>query len=129
MFEHLKHLIQTKQSLKEDLTIDTSFTPFMAQRWISMHNITSCISINETTNRLYQGLLDKNSWYKMLQVVTPCNSYKYIKYIKKSKNNKAININHINFIADNLQISKKEAAEYITNNPNITKQLKKTLGE
>lgn len=129
MFEHLKHLIQTKQKLKEDLSIDTSFTPFMAQRWVSMYNADHCVIINETTNRLYQGLSDKNSWYKLLQTVTPCNPYKYIKYIKKSKTTKQINAKYIEFTATNLQISKREAEKYIINNPDLIEQLKRSLGE
>lgn len=129
MFEHLKHLIQTKKVLKEDLVMDTSFTPFMAQRWLSMHSDEYCVSINESTNKLYQGLSDKNHWYMMLQTLVPCNSYKFIKYIKKTKNKQNVNDKYMNFVAENLQISKREALEIIESNPSILKQIKKTLGE
>lgn len=129
MFEHLKHLIQTKQKLNQDLNLDSGFTPFMAQRWISMYNVDHAIVVNESTNRLYQGLPEKNYWYKMLQVLTPCNPYRYIKYIKKSKKEKQINSKYIDFVASSLEISKREASIFIANNSNVIKQLKKTLGD
>jgi hypothetical protein len=129
MFERLKHLIQTKQELKEDLAMDTSFTPFMSQRWLSMYNREYCIRINDTTNRLYQGITDKNDWYRMLQMLVPCNSYRFIKYIKKKKNSKQLNHKYICFVAENLEISKREAEDFLNNNPFVIKQLKKSLGE
>jgi hypothetical protein len=129
MFEHLKHLLQTKQQLKEDLNLDTSFTPFMAQRWISMCDSEKCLAVNETTNKLYQGINDKNSWYKILQVATSPTSNKYIKYIKKKQQSPSKIMKHIQFTANTLQISNKEAQTLLENNPDLMKQLKKNLGE
>lgn len=129
MFEHLKHIIETKDNLDQDLNLDPTFVPFLAQRWVSMYNEKFCLDINETTNYVFRGLYDKNDWYKILQVCTPCNKNKFIKYIKKVKEKEDKDKDYIKFLSSTLEISNKEARETLQNTPSLKKQLKVSLGK
>ena len=129
MFTHLKDLIQTKAPLKQNMELDADFNPYMAQRWLSMYNKDFATIINYTTNSSYPALVDKNMWYKLLQTCIPCNPNRYIKYIKKNKKEKTINDNVLSFVSANMEISKREALELLTQDKSLLKNVKKSLGE
>lgn len=129
MFNHLKSIIETKKPLEEDLNLDSTFTPFIMQRWLSMYNEDFCVYLNETTNKLYGGLTNKNDWYKLFQSTLPSKPNKYIKYISKSKKTKSINDKYISFVAETLEISKREAEFILLSDSKLVKQLKNNLGE
>lgn len=129
MFKILKQIVETKKKINEDLDLDPEFNFFMAQRWISMISPQHCVVLNESTNSLHTGLKSKSEYAKLLQSIIPQNHIGHIKYIKKTKQSKDVNSNIINFLADALEISKREATQYAENNPGIVKSLKKHLGE
>lgn len=87
-------------------------SPYMLQRWVSMHSTQSALLVSETTNKLCKGLSDdKEMWYKLyLTVIDKSKSYKKIRYLKRDK--KVMNEDRDKMIAElarRYETSKKEA--------------------
>lgn len=91
---------------------DALQSPYMLQRWVSMHSTQTALLVSETTNKLCKGLSDdKEMWYKLyLTLVDKSKAYKKIRYLKRDK--KVINEDRetmIAMLARRYEISKKEA--------------------
>ncbi len=86
IFDQLKDIVETKSgTLLDDFDALQNFSPYMINRWLSMYNTSTCILLNETTNKMYRGVETKEQWYKLFLTLTPKQKSKYIKYIKKNK--------------------------------------------
>jgi len=114
IFSQLKDIIQTKSGkLLDDMQTYNDFQPYIVSRWLSMHSNVYTYVLNETTNRLYPAIQNKDMWYKLLTSIVPKDKYRYIKYIKKEKKEKHADEDTIAFLATNLRLSKREIKEYI----------------
>lgn len=108
LFDYLKDIFVYK---KGSLPLD-EYIPFLINRWISFVG-NSCISINETVNRL--TCLDKSQHYKLLLRCYPkLKQQPFIKYIKKVKEEKTKESNEITMLAQNLELSEREIRLYLS---------------
>ena len=87
-------------------------SPYMLQRWVSMHSTQAALLTSETTNKLCKGLSDdKEMWYKLYLILIDKNkSYKKIRYLKRDK--KIVNEDRDKLVSDlarRYEISKREA--------------------
>ena len=114
IFDHLNSILFTKK--RDSLTnIDdeSTFSPYMANRWISMYSSDLANIINNTSNR-YINCFNKQEFYSFLTSVLPKVRYKRISYIKKKtekENEKEQNI--IELLAKSREISIREAKELV----------------
>lgn len=114
MFQHLNAILYKSKLAIDDINENSEFTPYLVQRWCTMHSPAVTTLVNETTNKYWPVLNDKMSWFITLNTVIPKCKFKKINYIKKSKkelesNEKA----QIQKIANNLEISSRELISYI----------------
>jgi len=105
IFDYLKDIIVTKQG---NLPLD-QYVPFLVNRWLSFLNPTVCEMINLNINN--KTLLEnKELHYKMVIALFPkmkyCPKINYIKKVKEKEQDEDV---RISILAQNLEISKREA--------------------
>jgi predicted transcriptional regulator len=74
--------------------------------------------INQTFNRLWPAFDNKDMWYKAFVTVLPKSKFKKIAYIKKNKEAKKANPERkqlIEYLAKNMEMSKREIKEILDN--------------
>ena len=110
IFDHIAGISQRKKSWDKLSEADQkSFTPYIINRWLSMHP-----DLIETVDALQQytiGPLTKKHVYQLYYDILP-NASVRAKYIKGKKVNK-YNKDLIRFVKDHYQINSQEAEEYI----------------
>ena len=108
IFDYIKDITVTKQG---DLPL-TDYVPFLVNRWLAFINPAVCEMINGAMNsKIF--LENKEMHYKMLIAVFPKVKYSpRIKYIKKVKEKEQEEDVRISILAQNLEISKREAAYF-----------------
>lgn len=117
MFNYLNGILYKSTIDISSIETDSNFQPFLIQRWCSMHSPAIANLVNETTNKYWQNLDNKNSWYIALDTIIPKSRFKKIVYIKKSKKETDIKEKeYIQKIANTLEISSREVINYIKNN-------------
>ncbi len=131
IFEQLNDILLTKQNiLTEDCESEKEFIPFMLQRWLSFYSNNFALLINNSTNILWRSFEDKQSWYMFFLGIIPKSTNKRIRYIKKSSDKKSkIKIDNeiIDFMANKLEMSKREIVEYLQFSNVDLKALKKQI--
>jgi hypothetical protein len=106
IFDYLRDIIVTK---KGDLPLD-QYVPFLVNRWLSFINPTINEAINENLNAKV-FLENKELHYKTAISIFPKMKYcPKINYIKKVKEEETSTDNRIKTIAQNLEISVREAS-------------------
>lgn len=110
IFDHLAG-ITFKKTKWEDLSeLDQkSFSPYLINRWLSMSP--QLIEIVDMFQHYTIGPLSKEHVYKLYYEILPKGKF-FTKYIKGKKSNK-YNTDLVKFIANHMQISKRESMEYI----------------
>jgi len=109
IFDYLKDIVVTK---KGDLPLD-NYVPFLINRWISFINPDVCQAINQLNTKTL--LEDKSLHYKLVLSLFPKLKYvPKIKYIKKVKETKEEEDQRITILAENLEISKREAISLLS---------------
>lgn len=108
IFDYIKDIVVTKRG---DLPLD-QYVPFLINRWLSFVNPTLCNAINQINSKTL--LEDKEMHYKTLIALFPkmkyCPKISYVKKVKEaeSKENKMISV-----VAQQLEISKREAEQLL----------------
>ena len=116
MFDYLnKVLFKTKGPDTNNIQESEEFVPYMIQRWGSMYSPEVACLINETSNRQWPALTDKEMWFNYMHTVIPRCHFKRINYIKKKKDTeeKGKNKENVIKVADKLEISSREVNQYI----------------
>ena len=117
MFNYLNSILYKSTKNPVDLATlseETSFQPYLLQRWCSMHSASVAVIVNETTNRYWSVFNDSSMWYVSLNTVLPRCSFKKINYLKKVKNETALKEKEtIQKVASSLEISSRELITYI----------------
>jgi hypothetical protein len=117
MFNYLNSILYKSKIDTSNINEAADFQPFLVQRWCTMHSTAITSLINETTNRYWGVLDDKTSWYVALDTVIPKSKFKKITYIKKNKKElEGKDYEHIQKIANSLEISSREIINYIKDN-------------
>jgi hypothetical protein len=106
LFDYLNNILYDKE--KELLEENNEFVPFLIQRWLSMHSPEVAYILNETTNRYWAAMGDKQDWYNMLMTQLPRVKFKKLQYIKKPKETNNKDDELIKRLADNMEISQRE---------------------
>ena len=115
MFDCLnKVLYKTKGPDTSNINEKEEFVPYMVQRWGSMYSPQIAILINETSNRHWTILNDKEMWFNYMHGVVPVCKFKRFSYIRKKKEEKAqIKKDILGKVATNLELSSRELNLYI----------------
>jgi hypothetical protein len=104
IFDYIKDIVVTKHG---KLPLD-EYVPFLVSRWLSFINPTICLVVNQVNNKTL--LEDKELHYKTMLSIFPkmkyCPKINYVKKIKEA--NSEVDIK-IKLIAQNLEISEREA--------------------
>ena len=85
-------------------------------------NVNMAKLINQTFNRLWPAFDNKDMWYKAFVAVLPKSKFKKIAYIKKNKEAKETKKNSperkllIEYLAKNMEMSKREIQYILDNN-------------
>ncbi len=104
IFDYIKDITVTKRG---DLPLD-QYMPFLVNRWLSFINPTVCSNINHVNNKTLME--DKEMHYKTMLSLFPKMKYcPRINYIKKVKEDDTEEDVKIKIIAENFEISTREA--------------------
>lgn len=104
IFDYIKDITVTKRG---DLPLD-QYMPFLVNRWLSFINPTVCSNINQINSKTL--LEDKEMHYKIMLSLFPKMKYcPKINYIKKVKEDEKEEDVRIKAIAENFEISTREA--------------------
>lgn len=108
LFDHLKNIFTSKSNWNTLSDADKKTWPaFMINRYISMQGGSESILVNT----LQKYKLDPEIQYTFYKSVIPAGTRQF-KYIKGSGKDKD-NLEMIDILADQLEISKREASEYV----------------
>jgi hypothetical protein len=118
IFTILTDILQKK---KGDLHTDSEFintlkSNYIFQRWVSMSKPMNAYLINETTNKIAQGLgNDLELWYKLFIVLIDKNpTYQKINYIKKKTVTENDDLQKlIQILQTNNNLSEREVKQYL----------------
>ena len=91
---------------------EQAFVPFLFNRWLSFYSKELPGFVNETLNKFGNIFDDKQEAYKLYYYLIPRLKWKRISYIKKKKKDKE-EIEGLNNIAKNKNISARELLEYV----------------
>jgi len=110
IFDYIKDIIVTKTG---DLPLD-DYVPFLINRFLSFINPQVCEAINQLNTKTL--LEDKSLHYKLVSSLFPKMSYvPRINYVKKVKEEtEEEEDQRIKILAENLEISKREAATLLS---------------
>jgi len=109
-------LYKKKGDLFSKTEMKSDFNAYLIQRWLSMYSNLNVRLLNVTTNKLYNAIDEKGSWYKLFLVTLPKSKFKRIKYIKKvsKANKKKTDLDTaITLVANAQKISEREVREYV----------------
>ena len=112
IFSYIDSILFNKKKLNNLNEGETQFSLFMVNRWCSMYSSELAEIINETTNKYKDVLVLKQDQYNFCYNVFPKVKKKKIEYIKKQKAKESQEANN-NYLAEGLEISKREAQQYI----------------
>lgn len=129
MFTYLNNVLYKSNKDFIDLTKiddDTTFQPYIIQRWCTMHSTDVAFICNETSNKYWSVLQSNREWYMLLTTTIPRCNFKKINYHKKIKNEiDSKEKEYIQKIATTLEISSRELISYIKDS-NLKINLPKT---
>lgn len=110
IFDYIKDIAVTK---KGNLPLN-EYVPFLVNRWISFMNPTTCEFVNHIANSKVL-LEDKELHYKTLICTFPkLKSLPKLNYIKKLKEDKPEIDQKVKILAQNFEISEREALFYLS---------------
>lgn len=114
VFDFVNDIIAKKRgTLLDDPDNISLFNHFLLQRWCSFYSESFVKLLNETSNRLYSVLENKETWYKFLLTIIPKSRIKKISYIKKEKKQpKQQTKQALTFLAKSKELSIREVREY-----------------
>jgi len=104
-------------SKKEDAGVldsegEQAFVPFLFNRWLSFYSKELPGFVNETFNKFGNIFDDKQETYKLYYYLIPRLKWQRISYIKKKKKEED-EVEGLNAIAKNKNISKRELQQYV----------------
>jgi len=103
-FDYIKDILVDK---KGNLPLD-NYVPFLINRFLSFINPEVSEFINQANTKVL--LEDKLQHYKLLLLLFPkLNRVPFIKYVKKVKEKETEEDNRVKVLAQNMEISEKEA--------------------
>lgn len=125
IFDHLYSILFTKKgdNLK-NVDDESTFLPFMVNRWVSMHSPAMAKIINDTTNRYSKhfDLFSKREYNAYYHSTLPQCRFKRIAYIKKSKKETDEDEDKkVELIAKSQELSQREIRELVEFNKTICK--------
>jgi hypothetical protein len=119
------NFILFKRSNITDLDVESqsSFFPYLINRWISFYSKTHAIFVNETLNKFSSLFEDKNEMFKLYNNLTPKVKFKRIEYIKKNKKDEKAKQDDdmMKLFARNNFLSKRELDMYVDLTNNLCK--------
>ena len=101
---------------------EQAFVPFLFNRWLSFYNKELPGFVNETLNKFGSIFDDKQEAYKLYYYLIPRLKWQRITYIKKKKKEED-EVEGLNVIAKNKNISKRELQQYVELEKILRKQL------
>ena len=113
-FQIQNKLFYSKKDKAGDLDTEgeQAFVPFLFNRWLSFYNNDMSVFTNETFNKFSTIFDDKQQAYRLYYYLIPRLKWKKIGYIKKKKKDVAEE-EHLQLIAKNKNISKRELLQYV----------------
>lgn len=116
IFDYINDILVFKRgNLLDNIDNESTFNPYLINRWISMYSPEYCNVINITTNRLYSIFETKQQQYNFLVSIIPQTHQKRINYIKKQKpDNKQQSYKvAIKKLAEAVELSEREINDYV----------------
>lgn len=109
-FDYLDNILFKSKKVE----ISNTFSPYILNRWMSMYSNEIAWLLNITVNNENFFRLSKEDQFKYLQNIVPKCRRKRISYLKKNKekeNRPEMDENNLNFLSENLELSKREILE------------------
>ncbi len=114
IFDFLRDILFDKSGVSmSNVDDESSYSPFMVNRWVSMYSPQLTVLINETSNRYWSLLSDKRDNYNFLLKILPMCPNRRIHYIKKVKTEPTEISEIVDILAKNMELSKREIIYYI----------------
>jgi 2-iminoacetate synthase ThiH len=112
IFNYIDSILYTKKYIDDISDTDSDFSVYMLNRWISMYSPELAETVGKYTNINLSNICNtKQEQYDFLFYSIPRVRRKRIEYIKKTKEVKEKISADIDFIAKQLQLSKREVVE------------------
>lgn len=114
IFNNINDILYTKNGKSiENIEDENDFQPFLVNRWLSMHSPEVAYVVNETSNRYYSTMDDKQMCFRFLKSTVPKAKWKKFNYIKRIKKDKENLQEVVDLLASNLELSRREIINYI----------------
>lgn len=122
IFDQIRSVAHTKQEIDIE---PGELSPYMLQRWLSMYSGPVAGLLNGTTNIAWNAKLTDQQWYQLFMMIVPRLPFRKISYIKKPPKDKVKSERELDAqaLADLMQISCREAKQYLEMNQELSQQI------
>lgn len=113
IFDYLNSILFSKKNnCITSIDQESSFTPYMINRWASMYSPSMAVACN-TVNKYLTVFEDKKNQFTLFLNLLPKVKFKKINYIKKKKETDKNIDEKIPLIAKTHELSQREITDYI----------------
>lgn len=112
IFDFINDVLFTKKNTMQSLDDESTFSPYMLNRWISMYSPAMARDCN-IINKYLGAFENKKDLFNLFIATFKKVPFKRINYIKKHKEEKKEECEQLNLLAKSYELSKREIKQYL----------------
>ena len=112
IFDFINDVLFTKKNTMQSLDDESTFSPYMLNRWISMYSPAMAQDCN-IINKYLGAFENKKDLFNLFIATFKKVPFKRINYIKKYKEEKKEECEQLNLLAKSYELSKREIKQYL----------------
>ena len=112
IFDFINDVLFTKKNTMQSLDDESTFSPYMLNRWISMYSPEMAQDCN-IINKYLGAFENKKDLFNLFIATFKKVPFKRINYIKKYKEEKKEECEQLNLLAKSYELSKREIKQYL----------------
>ena len=113
IFTYIDSIVHSKKYVEDIRHEESQYNTYMCNRWLSMHSDVAAEIVNDSANKYWSQLTQKQDHYEFLLNLFPKLKWRKLSYIKKNKEESAAEPDESSArLAKRLEISKREVELY-----------------
>jgi hypothetical protein len=112
IFDFINDVLFTKKNTMQSLDDESTFSPYMLNRWISMYSPAMARDCN-IINKYLGAFENKKDLFNLFVATFKKVPFKRINYIKKHKEEKKEECEQLDLLAKSYELSKREIKQYL----------------
>lgn len=123
IFDYINDVLFTKKNTMQSVDDESTFSPYMLNRWISMYSPAMARDCN-IINKYLGAFENKKDLFSLFVAIFKKVPFKRINYIKKHKEEKKDECAQLDLLAKSYELSKREIKQYLELKDGFLKEVK-----